>query len=226
MSDWAVDNDNEQIVDSGGNRLYSSEFLPDKSPPPIVSQSHYHGLQRKKISNEYRELIDHDACVASEFPTTNYGNNQVLGVLEKTGPHYVYVYIKATGLSNFSSGHTLDQGFLNLKRIWLGGAAEHISKIEVRRISGADWDESIITWNTKPAEGAEFFEVELRDIAVNTWQSFELKTWLQNWIDGVWNNYGLVLKPIYDDPIKRFASSENSVIEERPFFSLFYFPYD
>lgn len=225
MSNWVVNNDNEQMVDNSGNRIYADDLLPDKAPPPIVAKSHFHGLQRQKISNEYRVPIDHDACVSSEFPTTNYGSSQVLGVLETSFPYYVYVYIKASGLANFTSGHTLDQGFLNIKRIY-GVGNEQISKIEVRRISGADWDESTITWNTKPAEGAEYFEVELRDITADTWQTLEMKTWLQNWVDGTWNNYGLVLKAVYTDSIKRFRSSEAPTPADRPFFSLFYFPYD
>ena len=225
MSDWVKDENNEQVLDESGNWIYASDLLPDKPPPPIASQDHFHGLQRKKISNEYQILIDHDACVSSEFPTTNYGSSATLGVLETSDPYYVYVYIKATDLANFTSGHTLDKGFLNLKRMYEVDWTGYHSQIEIRRVS-ADWDESTITWNTKAAEAAEYSDVFLYSISQDEWVAIDLKDWLQNWIDGTWSNYGLVLKAKAADPIKKFRSSEYATTADRPFFSLFYFPYD
>lgn len=225
-SNWIVDNENEQMVDDSGNHIFMGDESPDSSPPPLESNNNHHGLHRKNISNEYQTLVNHDACVSSAFPTTNYGTSTVLGVRETSGPNYVYVYIKATGLANFTSGHILDQGFLNLKRIFEAGfGIEPITRIEVRRVVGA-WDESTITWNTKAAEGAENFIIELRELTTaDGWAIIDIKDWLQNWIDGVWTNNGLVLKALYTDPIKKFHSSEAANSLDHPYFSLFYWPY-
>lgn len=238
MAPWVVDENGEQVIDESGNRVYIGEnpegggtgdVVPqgsDPQPPHIIGQAHYHGLQRREVSNFYKVPVE-DAYVTDEQSFINYGNSPFLWV-EETDPYLYYTYIKATPLENFASGHTLDQGFLNIKRIYdvappyITGS-DHISFIEVRRVV-ATWDESTITWNNKAAEGAEFFNVELRNITEDTWISIDIKDWLQNWVDGVWDNYGLVLKPIYDDPKKRFHSNEAAEIVDRPYLSLYYFP--
>jgi hypothetical protein len=192
-------------------------------PPKIEAKNNFHGLQTKKISNRYDVSVDNDACVASVAPDTNFGSNITLGVLETATPEYVHVYIK-TDLSNFPSGHTLDKGHLHIKRIY-GVGTEQLSSIIVNRVSGADWNESTITWNNKPAT-SETITIDLQNIMQDTWVIIDLKTWLQNWLDGVWNNYGIALTAVSDDAIKRFRSSEYGIAGDTPFFSLFYFPYD
>ena len=228
MADWATDNNNEQVVDNDGNYVYVGG-LPDPEPPAILRRDHFHGLQKGKVSNEYQVSTNHDACVASAFPDTNYGSSAVLGPVSVDNAGslpLVFVYIKATGLSNFTSGHTLDQGFLNLKRIFQAGfGIEPITRIQVNRVTSA-WDESVITWNTRANEGGpDFFEFELRELTIeDQWAVIDIRDWLQNWIDGVWDNHGLVLKALFGDPIKKFHSSE-AIVSNRPFFSLFYWPY-
>lgn len=224
MPDWVENNNGVQAVDSNGNWIYVGDTPPDLAE----IGHHFHGLKHVKIDNGHYVLVDHDACVASATPNTNFGSNVVLGVFEDAGPLYVYVYVKATGIANFSPGSALDHAFLHLKRIYtvyLGDGAGHISQIEVRRVSGGDWDESTITWNNKPAEGAEYKIIDLPAITEDTWLTIDLTDWLPNWIDGTWNNYGVVLKPVYADPIKRFHSSEATSPLVLPYFSLFYFPY-
>ncbi len=222
----------DQLTNEGaGATVTTSEIdvLLEKQPPEINAKCGYHGLQTKVISNRYDVLVDHDACTASINPTTNYGASPVLGVrYDSTGPNYVYAFIKATDLTTkFPSGHTLDKAYLFIKRIYSVGF-EQESEIDIARVDGADWDESTITWNNKPSSPPGS-SVSLPTIMQDSWVIIDIKSWIQSWVDGGTNNYGLVLTPstpFYDDAIKRFHSSEAANLADRPFFSLFYFPYD
>jgi hypothetical protein len=216
----------ELAVEAAGATVTLSEIdvKVDNHPPAINADQTFHGLQTQKISNRYDIPIDNDACVASIAPDTNYGNNVTLGVrYDSVGTEYVYVYMKAD-LSKFSSGHILDKGYLFIKRIY-GVGTEQISSLNLTRVLDADWSEGTITWNTKPGT-ANSKTINIQNIRQDSWVIIDIKDWLQNWIDGVWNNYGLVLRPNDDTPIKRFRSSEYATVADRPFFSLFYFPYD
>ena len=298
--DFTASDKNEQMVNDAGQW-----YTIGQVSPTVESKNHsvkVPGYAIRKISHRYKVPVDHDACVASVSPNTNFGSSVTLGVRESSGPQYVHVYIKATGIDNFTSGHTLDKGFLVLKRLGAGNIAT--TRMNIQRVSGADWDESTITWNTKPALDAStltavpmrtmsyiiddtiafvdgdpdtitdsnnkfldrrFIDKEQINIigsasnngtyTVDTaeagtltllnsdtltpeaagatvtiiqdrWIVIELTSWIQNWLDGTWNNYGVALTSFDADAIKLFRSSEYATERARPFFLLFYFPYD
>lgn len=298
--DFLASEINEQIVNEAGQRLTAGQVSPT-----VESGNHaikIPGHTIRKISHRYKVPVDHDACVSSALPNTNFGSSDTLGVRESPGPDFVHVYIKATGIDNFTSGHPLDKGFLVIKRLGAGNIAT--TKMDIQRVSGADWDESTITWNTKPAlDGTTLTEVPMQTlpnitdtsiafvnsnpdtitdsngnfldrhfidkeqiivtgsasnndtftvdtatagtltlinndtltpeaaggavtIVQDRWIVIEITDWIQNWLDGTWPNYGVALTPFDADAIKLFRSSEYAVEAPRPFFLLFYFPYD
>lgn len=298
--DFLTSEINEQLVNDAGQWLTAGPVSPTVELKNHAIKTS--GYVSRKVSHRYKVNVDHDACVASAFPDTNYGSNDTLGVRESSGPQYVHVYIKSTSINTFTSKHTLDKGYLVLKRLGAGNIAT--TKMDIQRVSGADWDESTITWNTKPAlDASTLTTVSMQTLAnitddtiafvnsnpdtitdsnnnfldrrfidkeqiivtgsasndgtytVNTatagtltlidsdsltpeaagstvtivqdkWIAIEITSWIQNWLDGTWNNYGVALTPFDADTIKLFRSSEYAIAAARPFFLLFYFPYD
>lgn len=293
---------NVQIANDAGQWLTAGQVSPT-----VESKNHAiktSGYVSRKISHRYKVPVDHDACVSSASPDANFGSSDTLGVRESGGPTFVHVYIKATGIDTFTSQHPLDRGFIVLKRLGAGNIAT--TKMDIQRVSGGDWNESTITWNTRPAldattlttipmqtmanitadtiafvdnnpdqdtitdSNSDFLGrhliskeqinvtgsgsnngtytidtatsgiLTLKDsdtlineaegstvkIVQDKWIAIEITDWIQNWLDGTWDNYGVALTPFDADAIKLFRSSEYLVEAARPFFLLFYFPYD
>lgn len=55
-----------------------------------------------------------------------------------------------------------------------------------------DWNETTLTWNNKPEQNTEMYlDIDATPPSVGTWGSYDITRMVQEWVDGVYPNYGL-----------------------------------
>lgn len=80
-----------------------------------------------------------------------------------------------------------------------------------------DFVESTVNWNTRPTIGGLIITEPISTIA-GTENQFDITTAVQNWVDGVWSNYGMTLQRASAGEISLayVGSSDNSTATYRP----------
>ena len=121
-----------------------------------------------------------DAMVASGSPDANYG----AGSLGVTQDSQSYIWFD---LSSIPANAVIDSATLMLMPADIMGTGPH--SIGVGAVQNA-WDESTVTWNTKPGVTTPGVFTSVGDY---TWQSWDVTALVQAWHAGSANNYGFAL---------------------------------
>jgi len=151
-----------------------------------------------------------DAYVCSDAANLNFGSETVLKVGYKSGAYDCHSYIKFD-LSSIPENAVIVSA--RLKLVDNKDSPSNVN-VDVHRVMG-DWDESSIKWSNKPdydstvisnaASGASGDVIE--------WDVTDL---VQAWVNGTYDNYGLVLIGGYADPVEEFRSKETSNSDDKP----------
>ncbi|MFZ1756937.1 MAG: DNRLRE domain-containing protein [Caldilineaceae bacterium] len=121
-----------------------------------------------------------DAMVAAGTPTTNYGAGN-LAVLPKS-QSYIYFDLSAIPLQG-----TVESATLQLMATDIGGQGSN--PIDVTRAMER-WNETTVTWETKPAVGANAATTSVETLA---WHEWDVTPLVQKWHDGSFDNFGFAL---------------------------------
>lgn len=128
-------------------------------------------------------LADRDARVRSAAPNNNYAGTELVlrsitGNLERIFIHFtIPAYVAIVTAAQF--------------RIWLyslsGGGS-----ILFNRVIGEDWVENVITWNNQPESSVTGVSANLWND--DAWNTADVTSIVQDWVNGVYPNYGILLR--------------------------------
>ncbi|MFA5676072.1 MAG: DNRLRE domain-containing protein [Christensenellales bacterium] len=146
-----------------------------------------------------------DTYVDQEYPTKNY----YLATAQWTGGQYginaMRTYIKFNLPTNIPAAN-ISSAYLRIERISYAAPT-----IKAYRVTG-NWASSSVTWNNKPGYTSTYASATAYNDSGN-WYRMNATTMVKHWIDGVYSNYGFVLKePSESDTNQktRFYSSDAS----------------
>ena len=128
-----------------------------------------------------------DTSTYQDSGGTNYGTSTTLQIGGYSS-YYMRSYLKFN-LSSLA-GKTITSAKLKLYKHYVNTYGESVT-FSARRIT-ADWDEMGLTYNNAPAYSAAYGSIYTFG-PINAWSEIDLKTMLQEWIDGTYPNYGVCL---------------------------------
>ncbi len=137
-------------------------------------------------------------------------NNPTSGVLR--------ALIEFTGLSAIPKGSTITSA--NLRFYTLTTTNDNF---QICRITGS-WSESTVTWNTKPRYSGVYAQFQ---IARAGWYAVNVRTLVNEWVQGTQNNYGFLLKKTNETSTAHYPrtpSSDYGTSTYRPELSVVYTP--
>ena len=143
-----------------------------------------------------------DAVCVMKFPDTNYGWNEDLlfGNSPAEDANAWASFIRFTELNDAQyQGATVNTAFLYVYAYEVIGTGSY----QIGPCNSA-WDENTITWNTMPG----VHESSPPTYPSGTgWIMYGVSGWVQNWLDGTWNNYGIA---IFDNSNNAFVALRSS----------------
>lgn len=158
-----------------------------------------------------------DSYVDAQYPSQNYGTNDVLEVSDSDGSETARSYLKFD-TSDIPSNIVLHYALLSLYYCgWEGTGEPEVGIFQVKD----NWDENNITWNNQPdfSSNSEysFLIPPAEPQKVEYWDITDLA---KGWITGNIPNNGIVLKycnPCDENITRRvFKSKESSTEKEKP----------
>jgi len=155
-----------------------------------------------------------DAMIISDHPDSKYGSNSHLDVA-KTSTYKIRDLIRFD-LGSIPSNATITSATFSIYLYGCGSLSQTVDDLNIARIT-ADWQEYQVTWNTHKSK----FDMSstLNKTAPcslnNQYHNFDVKSFVENWRNGTWPNYGLGLygneypQPTVADWIKFFYGRED-----------------
>jgi hypothetical protein len=123
-------------------------------------------------------------------PTENYGDLTTFK-WGKSGANVSHRAFIKFDLSSYPYG--TDTAPINsalFKFYQSGQSSDGKSAQPIYRITST-WAEDTVTWNTKPTFSD--WLVDFDDRTSSVWHSLDITTAVENWLDGTWDNYGLMI---------------------------------
>jgi hypothetical protein len=162
-----------------------------------------------------------DAMVDILEPNTNFGNYRYLMV--NFGPATeVRGLVEFEGLSAIS-GSTINTVYLDL---WIDTANSTDYDFGVYRVTEA-WEEAAVTWQNQPSHDATPYAKLRVSGAPGGPYTWDVKDLVQEWVGGVYVDYGLMLKRVdmqYPTNWPYFCSSDHANSSYRPRLRVDYVP--
>ena len=150
-----------------------------------------------------------DTFVNQNAPNTNYGNQTFLVAAESAGS-YAGILIKFN-VSSIPSYADITSSKLKLYFYTSPTNATNEINISTRLITSNSWNESNVTWNTRPSYSTQYSD---KKALTNNygWIEFNVTEIVERWINGSNPNYGITIVPdtASVNTEKRFYSSDSS----------------
>jgi hypothetical protein len=154
-------------------------------------------LERERISaTVVRTVVElpatADAYIASERPNQNFGADALFLGYNLAGDHYgaQRMLLRFDVESQIPPGAVVTEAYLRLRLSFSGPVDDEPMGTVLRRVNSF-WDEFTVTWNTEPAwtpvDDTTFVGSEL------TWYEWEITEVVDNWVNGVFDNYGVAI---------------------------------
>lgn len=187
--DWIRAFDGNIYIDSDNRTLYevNKEYVYNHSAKP------------EKTTTVTKIYPSDDAQVRSLQATTNFGNVTYSFIYNQSGSDINIAYMKFD-LSGIPTGATITAATFNVYCWYIYGGGN--SDVQVKRVTGAAWDEDTLTYNTMPAVGAEVADINITSVGWKTCD-FNIADLVQNW----WStgiNYGFTLSTAID-PVANYV---------------------
>ena len=129
-----------------------------------------------------------DSTMQTATPYINYGS-LTMALVGNTVSSILRTYIKFD-LSTVPANARITDADLRLYQYDIFGSDNFT--IGLHNVTG-DWDESTITWNLQPTSTDAEFTNNITAGAI-IWESWDIDTLVQGWLDGTITNYGMLLK--------------------------------
>jgi len=130
--------------------------------------------------------VTFDSCVDQQYPTSNYYLSQNLWTGGLYGTNAMRTFIKFTLPTNIAA-RNITSAYLRIEK-----NAYSTPGIKAYRVTG-NWASSSITWNNQPGYTTTYASTTASNDS-GYWYRMYTTTMVKKWIDGVYNNYGFVLK--------------------------------
>lgn len=138
---------------------------------------------------------DIDSHISQANPTTNYGKSATAGI--GSGPMTNGRFLMEFDLSSLGPGYVVTNAVLTVQGPTGVSCTDfdlptNVHAYRVRTY----WGESSVTWNKEPDYAAEP-SGEDSDVKVGT-LNFEMTDLVQDWYDGIYDNYGVMLRMAHE----------------------------
>ena len=157
-----------------------------------------------------------DSYVLKAQPTYNYYTSSVTTFSVGTGTQGLFrTYMKISGFGTAISGMYVESAKLT---VYENGANASGTVIQAKQVTET-FDESAITWNTKPANASTVYASITSSGVTGTAKTFDLTTWAQGMANGSLAKKGLVLMASSESAAStfvRFYGSRASDTAKRP----------
>ena len=135
-----------------------------------------------------------DSHVSSETPNENYGSS----IFPRIGSYLYDSWVISRcylqfDLSILPADAVIVAASLKLYQYYTPHTSLEDHFVDLHRVSG-NWEEDTLTWNNKPSFNPIAESTSFNDSDTFTWLSWDITSLLQDWLDGVFSNYGVVLK--------------------------------
>jgi len=181
-------------------------------------------IDSTKASNEIRKLNrdtltfypNKDTHIRHVYPNTNYGSFNELVTRNEYGgggsPGYGIDTLIEFDISEIPPGTTIITASLNLYYSRLSENNPAGRTLTLHKIT-SDWDEDVVTWNTKPSYNAEVSSSADVPSSTGQWMTWDVISDVQDFVDDLENNYGWeLIDGNYwgsgDIPVAYFRSTE------------------
>jgi len=156
-----------------------------------------------------------DSYVRSDYPDTNYGASTWM----QSGPdvtNHFHNYLQFN-LSSIPSSSIINSAILYQYIFETNGPT--IALIHPIKNDTA-WSETTLTWNNRPPGTIECGTCLTPPTTVQ-WMQLDVKTAVQNWVNGSWENYGLRVITAGDFYFKTYTKENSSF---QPYLTVDYSP--
>ncbi len=144
--------------------------------------------------------VGKDSYTTDEHPESNFGQIQFCKCGKSTGNSLV-TFVEFTELNDSQyQGATVISAELSLYVLSYGGSGSYMLGA-----CSDSWIESTITWNNMPGTHESFSADYPTD---RGWITLDVTAYVQNWLDGTWDNNGFVL--FDDDGESQFITTLSS----------------
>jgi len=147
--------------------------------------------------------VTYDTYVDLEYPNSNYYLSENLWTGGSVNSNVVRTYIKFD-MPDGVGGSQVTSAYINIRK-----KDYQTPTCEAYRVASR-WSSSAITWNSKPS----FDAFNPSNMIVNTtgdWYRIDVTALTKQWLNGVYYNYGVVLKEPYETDssyLSKFYSSD------------------
>jgi len=155
-----------------------------------------------------------DACVLEGRPTTNYGStvDMLAGYDDSQDPDgEIARSLVKFDLASIPPGSTINSAAFEAYLVGWYDYLDRYRDIAVHRITGT-WSENSVTWNNKPGYSASYDSVSIKADENWDWHSWDVTDLVQEWVDGVYSNHGIMLRgpeqPGADSAWRSFSTRE------------------
>ncbi|RME80270.1 MAG: DNRLRE domain-containing protein, partial [Caldilineae bacterium] len=154
-----------------------------------------------------------DASISFKKPNNNYGTDDKLKVDSELFDRWRSLI--QFDLSSVPPASTIVSATLSMYLDKSKGS--QTESIEVHRVT-ASWDEATVTWNS--VSGGQYDPTIVDSIVAGNkgWKQWDVQTLVQEWIDGTYSNYGMILLSPSNsgNNEKKFISSDSNKADKRP----------
>jgi len=146
-------------------------------------------------------IVGVDTLVYSANPYTNYGDDYYSGIGNNVLNNILRMYIKFN-LSAVPADARIVDAKLKLYQFYTEGTDNFT--IGLYRVTD-DWDESTIDWDSQPTSSTDAEITNNITAGAITWETWEIDTLVQSWLNGDITNYGVVLKDTNETSVNTIA---------------------
>lgn len=154
------------------------------------------------------------AVVITDTPDVVYGANAYLKIGNIGIPLGITRSLLQFELSGLPENAKIMKAELKLYQFENSGMDSFT--VDVHRVTES-WDKFEITWNSQPNFLAQPESSSNVSVGWHYWQSWEITSLVQEWLDGSFFNYGVVLKTT-NESLPKYIKCINSFSTEDPFY--------
>ena len=129
--------------------------------------------------------VTYDTCVDQQYPSSNYYLSESLWTGGAYGTNAMRTYIKFDLPDDFY-GFQVNYAYISIRQ------KDYLAPtIRAYRVTGS-WSSSSVTWYNQPNYSSADYSPRATN-STGDWYNLDIKEFVQNWVDGVYPNHGLVL---------------------------------